>query len=120
MVGCSTSSGGGRKSPPDHASIPHSDLFRLWSRLAAKNSKFQGILRKITKQMPGKVAQKIGFSKHQETLPVGESDLGDHIVSYSPAKLQWTAVPGRAKAAVAAAGKEAGGWVKSVTTSKLM
>jgi len=31
---------------------------------------------------------------------------GDHILSYSPASLQWTAVPGRAKAAVAVAGPE--------------
>eukprot|EP00435_Cladocopium_sp_Y103_P048643 s210_g14.t1 len=41
---------------------------------------------------------------HTPSCP--ELGPGDHILSYSPASLQWTAVRGRAKAAVAVAGKE--------------
>jgi len=41
---------------------------------------------------------------HTPSCP--ELGSGDHILSYSPASLQWTAVPGRAKAAAAVAGKE--------------
>ncbi|CAK9005334.1 unnamed protein product [Durusdinium trenchii] len=42
---------------------------------------------------------------HASTCP--ELGPGDHILSYSPPSLQWTAVPGRAKAAVAFAGSQA-------------